>query len=365
MLMYLVIIFLAILCFVLLTDPYCLLGKYNVDKRLPFYTWAHYNFLKKFESIDVGVVGSSAINYYSSSVFEQSGKSSFFMGVESSNIYEHLQYGRLLLSKKPRELFFFYTFYSLNPSRANQPEYNEFMVKNNNVFIDIVVQYCHPRAALDAVLFWYKKVFGWKNKYQLFNPNGLRTQAQYLNRDNYEFKKTIGDYFSAMSIDPHYYASEAFKKPDSILPGINAIQLFVNEVQKSEIEKLILVSTPLYRLTIALIYEMGLGDSYENYRREMAKIGPFVDLNLDLEFTRNPDNWWDSHHARKGDVVIEKTMQTEFLVDLNNVEETMGIVRPTDTEREQVRRILEDYPDWQTMKNTVRDRVRKTPPLRQ
>lgn len=362
MIIYVVTALLFSISFVVVTDPYCLFGPYNVDKRLPFYTWCHYNFLKKFKKIDIGLVGSSAINYYSSSYFERRQKTPFFMGVESSNIYEHLRYGRLLLNKQPDELYFFYTFYSLNPSRANQPEFLEKMVMSNSLVIDFIYQYLNLRALMDSFIFWYKKVFGWNTKYQLFHHNGLRTQAHYLNRENYCFDKTIGDYFSAMSIDPHYYASKTFQNSDSILPGIEAIRAFKRDVEKQGI-KMHFTSTPLYRLTIALIYESGLGETYENFRRKMAEIGPFVDLNLDLEFTSNPENWWDSHHARRGENVIDQVAAKEFLVDESNVEQTMKIVRPTEQERQQVRDILNNYPGWDDMNALIGDRIRKTPPL--
>lgn len=362
MLAVIIIILFAVITFILLTDPYCLLGRYNVDKRLPYYTWAHYNFLKKYKKIDVGLVGSSAINYYSSTHFDKQNKDSFFMGVESSNIDEHLQYGRLLLEKKPQQLFFFYTFYSLNPSRANQLEFNKLMVTHNHLLLDVLIQYVHPRAFGDSIIFWYKKVFGWKRKYQLFQANGLRTQAHYLNRENFCFDKNIADYFAVMSIDPHYYASRAFQDSGSILKGITKIEEFTRDAKALGIQ-MYHVSTPLYRLTIALIYHLGLGETYENYRRQMAAIGPFVDLNLNMEFTSDPQNWWDSHHARRGDKVIEDIVNQKFVVDLSNVEETNIELRPTQDEFKKVRQILEEYDDWPRMEQLVSDRVKHNPPL--
>ncbi|MDX1838003.1 hypothetical protein DIZ81_09705 [Legionella taurinensis] len=360
--LYLFILLISSFGFILVLDPYGLYRKNTEKKRLPYYTWYHYNFIKKVKEIDLGLLGSSAINYYSKEPFLKEANTVFFMGVESSNIHEHLAYGRLLFKKNPKKIIFFYTFYAMNPSRAFQPEFKANMVKNNNLLTDIYYQYLTPRLLKDLYHGFLIKLKRKPAKPQLFLSDGRRTQLHYLNRKDYEFDEVLADYLAAMSIDPHYYNSERFKQPDSIVPAFELVREFKEEAERMGIE-MVFVATPVYRSTLALKYRLGLWDTYTRYRQEMLRIGEFYDLNLDFDLVTNKDNWWDTHHTRHGDYVSELIINKAYLVNQTNLESTTEQLKPVQKELDQVDALLTQYKRWDSMKERVNKRVQQTPPL--
>ncbi|KTD62006.1 hypothetical protein [Legionella spiritensis] len=358
----LLIAFVALFVFIILLDPYGLYRGRTEEKRLPYYTWHHYNALKQHKNVDLGLLGSSAINYYDKKTFLNHYKNIFFMGVESSNIKEHLAYGRLLFDKKPRKIIFFYTFYALNPARGFQLEFKPNMVKYNNFFIDVFYQYLNKRALKDSWHYFIHLMKQGSNNTKLFFNDGRRTQLHYLNRSNYVFDDVLADYIAAMSIDPHYYNSERFKNPDSLNQGFELIKQFKEDAENLGIE-LQFVATPVYRTTLALKYFMGLGETYERYREEMLKIGEYIDLNLDMAFVSDPQNWWDTHHTRRGEYLSRMIVNNLYLVNSNNLEETTRLLRPTEEEIARVEKILDEYKRWDYMKEKINKRIELVPPI--
>lgn len=340
---------------ILLIDPYGLFRGNTETKMIPYYTWHHYNSIKKFNKIDLALLGSSAVNYYSKNIFLPKYNQIFFMGIESSNIYEHLAYGRLLLEKKPKKIIFFFTFYSMNPSRRFQPEFNPLMLKYNNFLIDFWFQYLNLKAIKHFFKLIKNKFILKKNHLQLFHKDGRRTQLHYLTRKDYSFEQTLKNYLAAMSIDPHYYNSSAFKEPDSLISGFKAIKEFKDELIKKGIE-IEFVATPVFRATIALKYHMGLGNTYERYRQEMLKLGDFLDLNLDLDFVSNPENFWDSHHVRNGEHISKLILNKSYLITSDNIEKSTAKLRPSQEELNYVKFLLKNNENWDFIKKKVFER---------
>lgn len=343
-------------------DPYALLSPNESNKILPYPPLYSYNYIKHFKKIDFGFLGSSAINYYPIEKYYTGDVSRYSMGIESSNITEHIAYGKVLASKNPKEITFFITFYALNPARGHQNYFNSFVVSSNSLVVDFVDQY-FDKKAFDAALLFLKnsanKNYVWK---KAFNENGTRTQHTYLNNPDYNPEQIFADYLSYMSIDPRYYASETFKDPKSIFKGIDEIRSFCSYLKSKGI-RIKLATAAEHRFNIALIYHLGLGETYEEFRRQLASIQPFYDLNLDTAFTSSMENFWDTHHVRRGDLVMKALKDELYLVNSQNVDNSLNQLRPTLEEIEKLKQILIGYNKWESTRKLLQDDLALTPAI--
>lgn len=341
-------------------DPYALLSNDLRYKELPNFPLYQYNLIKPWEQLDAGFLGSSSVNYIPMQGLFPTDQKLFSMGIESSNIYEHVAYGRVLASKHPREIVFFVTFYALNPSRGNQTYFRPNVVAWHQTAIDFWAQYGNPQAVLDA---WATLVRAWQHQpcQQEFNVDGSRTQNFYKRDATYQFDKTVADYLSWLSLDPRYYASRTFRDPPSIAPGIQVIRDFRDELRRQGI-RLRVVSCPEQRNSVVLLYAMGLGPTYEAYRKALADIQPFDDPNLDLALTATPGTYWDTHHVRQGWRVIDDLRLGRYRVTPDNVDQTSVALRPTPQEFADLKRRLTTYTDWPKTRQAVARDLKNNPP---
>ena len=160
--------------FMAIVDPYVLIGNEVKRKTLPNYHLYSYNFFKKYKTLDFGFLGSSVVNYYDIE-YMYPNKNVYSMGIESSTIQEQIEFGKLMVNKHPKEITFFLSFYSFNPSRNCENYFNRFVISNSNIFFDFIYQYLNKNAYDDA--FYYIEKGKSNTKWeQQFNLNGTRTQ---------------------------------------------------------------------------------------------------------------------------------------------------------------------------------------------
>ncbi|MBL7912844.1 MAG: hypothetical protein JNJ41_17405 [Bacteroidia bacterium] len=324
-------------------DPYFIVKPDYENKTLPYNPMYNYNLIKHYSKLDYGFLGSSAVNYYPIDSFYTTKNSSFSMGIESSNIYEHIAYGKVLASKQPKEIVFFITFYALNPSRGAQNYFHPFAVTQNNLVVDFIDQYFNSGAYLDAVKYIKKENHSsWAKE---FNPNGTRTQHVYLNDTSYNAEKVLADYLAYMYIDPRYYGSKTFENPAALKKGIEAIKDFRDYLTTKGI-KMKLATAPEHRMNLALIYYSNLGKTYEEFRRQLATVQPFYDLNLDTALTSHNENFWDTHHVRKGIQVMNDLKTDTYLVNSKNVDRDLAVLKPSDKEMWKLKKMFSEYKDW-------------------
>ena len=350
--------------FMYYNDPYVLIKPDYFKKILPYSPMYNYNFIRQYEKIDYGFLGSSAVNYFPIDYMYPGYANLYSMGIESSNISEHIAYGKVLAGKNPKEIVFFITFYALNPARGNQNYFHPLVVKMNNIVIDFVDQYFNNPAYDDAVEYRRRLNQDGVNWMKEFNPNGTRTQNSYRTDKNYNAEKTFQNYLSYMLLDPRYYGSHSFKKPESVNIGIGEIKEF-RDYLKSKGVKLKIATAPEHRMNIALIYFAGLGETYEAFRRKLASVQPYYDLNLDTAFTSNIGNFWDTHHVRKGKKIIEDLNNDVYLMDSSNVDQYLPVIRPGEREINKLKLFLKNYKDWNKTREKLKEDLSITPPVMQ
>lgn len=340
-------------------DPYMVVRQEIAYKNLPNNPLYSYNLIKHWDHIDYGFLGSSAVNYLPIEQYYPDTHFLYSMGIESSNIHEHIAYGKVLAAKHPKEIIFFVTFYTLNPARGNQLYFNPWVVQLNNPLVDFVHQYFNQKAFWDALAFRHhqKTKEPWQ---QEFNLNGTRTQNFYKLDTAYNYDKTLADYLAWLYLDPRYYASTTFRNPQSIEAGLQAIKDFKAYLHQRGI-RLRLVSCPEERNNLVMIYRAGLGPTYEAYRQGLASIQPFDDLNLDRIFTTGRGNFWDTHHFRHGQLVIADLKSGRFLVNTQTVQQTMPVIRPEAWEYQRLNDIFLRYDGWDKMRQQVAEDLRRNP----
>jgi len=347
--------------FMIGVDPYFVRSDSEIlGKQIPYYPWFHYNVIRRHKKLDFAFMGSSQVNYFPIGDKYAPPARVFTMGIESSNIFEHIAYGKLLVDRRPNEIWFFITFYSLNPTRGNQSYFNEIVMNQHALALDILYQYFNKDAFHDAVHFVLNKESLQKKWVDQFRVDGTRTQKHYLSDVRYSFESTLADYLVWIDLDPRYYNSEVFRHPESLEAGLRAIQEFVHYAELHGV-KVRIATAPVHRTDHALMYMKGLGETYEAFRQGLAEIRPFVDLDLNVEFTSRDENFWDTHHARRGQEVVKSLDDPRYLVTLQNVQSTSVFLRPTPLEIERVQTILKQYDKWDARKKLLAEDLRRNP----
>ncbi len=343
------------------TDPYQLVGNKQEGKVFPNFHLYSYNFLKKYDKLDYAFLGSSAVNYYDIGYMYGNNPNIYSMGIESSTIEEQIAFGKLLAEKHPKEITFFLSFYSFNPSRARENYFNKFVVLRNSTLVDFVYQYFNKTAFFDALKYVKKnrQDTSWAMQ---FNPDGTRTQNHYKLDKAYNFDSSLADYLALNYSDKRLYGSRTFKEPASIDKAMEQIGEFKSFCEEKNI-KLNIVIAPDYRMNTVLIYYMGLGKTYEHLRIKLAEIQLFYDLNLDTTFTCNHRNYWDAHHVRDGKYVMDDLKSTDYLLKKENVESTFEILRPKEKETEKLKSIFFRYKNWERAKKISEEDIKQTPLL--
>jgi len=340
-------------------DPYVLIGDDYAGKNLPYHPLYHYNFCKKFNSLDYAFLGSSSANYYPIEKMYPEADKLFSMGIESSTMEEITTYGNLLMKKLPKEIIFFVQLYWTNPSRRNQDYFVKSIISHDNKFIDFVYQYFNKDALEKALIIL---TTGTEEDWvQQFNLNGTRTQNHYKLDTSYNFQVTLANYLTTLYHDPHYYGSQAFRNPESILPTMKMLDEFINKLEYNNI-KVRLVIPPIHRNAMALIYYAGLGATYERFREKLVEISPVIDMNLDFDYTCDQDNFWDSHHTRKSERIIEILENNLYVITDENLRSSAGLNRPTKDEIEETRKILEENPNRKKILASINSYLEKHPP---
>ncbi len=100
------------------------------------------------------------------------------------------------------------------------------------------------------------------------------------------------------STDRAAYNSEKFREPGSIEGNLAYFREIVTICRSKGIMLKVYIS-PMYEAQFDLIYAMGLGEAYEDWKREIAHLVDFYDFTGRNSVTVNKELWWDSSHIRK------------------------------------------------------------------
>ncbi len=346
--------------FMYITDPYNLIREDYYGKTPPNFHLYPYNLLKKHDKLNYAFLGSSSINYYDIGYMFNDSSSVFSMGIESSTIEEQVEYGKLLAEKQPKEIFFFLSFYSFNPSRNPEKYYSKRVVNLNNKVIDFFDQYFTNQALSDAASYW---IGGKKNSewVQQFNENGTRTQNHYLLDKNYDFINALTSYLTLNYADVRLYGSKSFKDPESLNYSLSKIKEFKTYLEDKNI-KLRLIFAPDYKLNTAMIYYMGLGNTYKGLRKKIALIQPFYDLNADTTFTNDAKNYWDAHHVRTSRVLMDDLRSSKYLYTTNTIDSCLNRIEPNFASIQEIKKIFNEYPHWDDARRQADQDKKLNPP---
>lgn len=100
----------------------------------------------------------------------------------------------------------------------------------------------------------------------------------------------------------HQYASEKsflnsslFKEPHSIDPKLALVKQTLDLCHQYNVE-CILYTSPVFSQHIDMIYAMGLGNTFEYWKKSLAHIAPYTDFCTTNSITTNAMNFTDSSH---------------------------------------------------------------------
>lgn len=123
-----------------------------------------------------------------------------------------------------------------------------------------------------------------------------------------------------------FLASESFKNPHSIDHKLDLVQQTLNMCEQYNVN-CILYTSPVYYRHIDMIYSIGLGETFEYWKKGLASISPYTDFCTRNSVTVEKMNFTDSSHilGSFGDLVFGRifhnptvTIPNDFGIFINN-----------------------------------------------
>lgn len=104
-----------------------------------------------------------------------------------------------------------------------------------------------------------------------------------------------------------FLKSEPFKDPHSIDKQLALVESIVQECKRHNVQ-CILYTSPVYYQHIDMIYNIGLGDTFEYWKKSLASIAPYHDFCTNNSITENKMNFRDSSHiiSHYGDLIFAR-----------------------------------------------------------
>jgi len=134
--------------------------------------------------------------------------------------------------------------------------------------------------------------------------------------------RTIKDY------KRDYYANQKFRDINTTYPYLAYLKNMVKLAKDNNIN-LILYISPIYCQHFDLIYTLGLGNTFEEWKRQIALLSNYYDFTGHNSITTDMKWWWDTSHInRNGNkLVVDKIFNNGhsypdfgMLVNANNVD---------------------------------------------
>lgn len=223
------------------------------------------------------------------------------LALANPSIHEQFEFLKYMVEHRgTRKIFLGIDFFSFNPTRQQyQTGFSKQRLETGTSFddyIDSLITFSATENSLRTVL---------------ANVNGKPVEKDYRTgvwtwvREKEELRKhgdgiigkKIDLYLSTFARTPFFYDAPAFRKPDSTDVDVYRFRKMVDYARGKGVDLKIFVS-PVHKRQIDLIYEKKLGETYERWKRELAKITEYYDFSGPSGICSDDRWWWDSSHIR-------------------------------------------------------------------
>lgn len=245
------------------------------------------------------MVGTSRIGYFKSNTLKPYAPSPIFnLTLAGSSVYEQRRYIEYAINHLPiKTVVWSLDFFSFNPVKEPYPAFSEDRLNHPlylNDYTTALLSYRTFERSLktlkinrintpldDNVSEYYEQHHYMDVQGQTLSRNEVRKNANW----------TLNEYADH---DAFLHAKE-FRNPHAIDAKLAEVAYVLHLCKEKHIRCLIYTS-PVYREHLDMIYKIGLGDTYEYWKRGLAHITNYWDFNTYNSLTENLMNFRDSSH---------------------------------------------------------------------
>lgn len=242
------------------------------------------------------------------------------LSLSASTPYEQYEYALYCMENFDiKNIIITVDFFSYNPSLKPTPDFDKNRFKNNTFY-----DYKKNLLTMDTLQLSFKTF----NKYITDNnqaifledgsENHIFEAKHLLNMSQLEKDKIFNNTLEGFAHEKQLYNSPEFKNPHSIDKSIHYLKLLVEKARSKNINfKLVIL--PIHMQQFKLIYSMGLGNTYEYWKRELVNISDYIDFTGYNFITNNRKYFRDSSHmlASLSPVVAQSIFNEDDLNSTN------------------------------------------------
>jgi len=250
---------------------------------------------------DVIMLGTSRmLTHDPEDVAKYTGGKAYNLALSGSNMYEQYEYLKYMTENYPvRYVVMGLDFFSFNPENKNKTGFEEDRFKGfyYRDYVHGLIGIETLKASLLTVknnaqnacfsIDYDEGYSTWCSRGKAFREAGETVLLR-------EMKSSL----KTFSTDKAAYNSEKFKEPGSISGNLSYFKKIVELCRSRGITLKVFIS-PVYEAQFDLIYAMGLGETYEHWKSEVAKLISFYDFTGRNSITTDKELWWDTSHLKK------------------------------------------------------------------
>lgn len=205
------------------------------------------------------------------------------LGMRGSTINEQIDYLEYMINHHNiKNIVWALDFFAFNPTKPNNPVFEQKRL-SDSIYYDDYQLALFSFNTLDRSIKTIEK--------NLFSKTD---QEQNLSREQIE--SNIRDVLHQFATDKIYLKSEEFKEPSSIDPKIERLKKIIALCQQKKINCFIYIS-PVYYLHIDMIYSIGLGTTFEYWKKSLATVHPYTDFCTYSSLSKDLMQFKDSSHT--------------------------------------------------------------------
>lgn len=227
-------------------------------------------------------------------------KKTYNLSLSGSNIYEQLSYFQYMVTNYDiKYVILSLDFFAYNPDNKHNTGFDERRFDRGYLVNDIKDGLLGLQTVKSSIACLRDNINGkcpdvnwelgfstWCEKEQALSKIG-----------NTLILRDMKNSMHVFSTDTAAYNSKEFMNPDSISSNLSLLRRIVDTCKERNISLKLYVS-PIYNRQFDLIYAMGLGNTYERWKYEIAQIADYYDFTGRNSVTSDKKFWWDTSHLR-------------------------------------------------------------------
>lgn len=290
-----------------IVNPYNVFG-HGYDKYFPNKTEILSDEMTKFYVVNrlqpkTIMIGTSRIGFFQESQLTPYLDSPIYnLALSGSSIDEqasHIEY--MIKHHHIKNIIWSLDFFSFNPTKPINPPFEEKRLSNDPFWNDYLISLFNLKT-------FNKSIETIKSNYLSSKNN---TSKEVPNKEEIELKidYTLKEYATKEA----FLKSESFKIPSSIDQKVALVKKTIAFCHENNVS-VTLYTSPVYYKHIDMYYSMGLGDTFEYWKKSLADIQPYTDFCIYNSISYDMMKFRDSSHAisNVGELVFARIFDSKL-----------------------------------------------------